>query len=82
MAFRSRIGHTGEIPGFTSTLFYHLDLHATMVVLVNTDVPSGACPPRVSTLPTHTRDHPCDAPASLIIAALADALGKPFPPPS
>jgi D-alanyl-D-alanine carboxypeptidase len=82
MGFRGWIGHTGEIPGFTSTLFYHPDLHATVVVLVDTDIPSGACPPQVSTLPANSRDHPCDAPASLINAALADALGKPFPPPS
>jgi D-alanyl-D-alanine carboxypeptidase len=81
MGFRGWIGHTGEIPGFTSTLFYHPDLDATVVVLVNTDIPSGVCPPQISTLPNNSRDHPCDAPASLINAALAETLGKPFPPP-
>jgi D-alanyl-D-alanine carboxypeptidase len=79
MGYRDWIGHTGEIPGFTSTLFYNPDLHATVVVLANSNIASGACPPQLPTLASNRRDHPCDAPASVINAALADALGKPFP---
>ncbi|MGE7384262.1 serine hydrolase [Streptomyces sp. NPDC004126] len=81
MGMRDWIGHTGEIPGFTATLFYHPGLQATVVVLVNSDIASGACPPRVPTLADNRRDRPCEAPANLINAALADALGKPVPPP-
>lgn len=81
MGMRDWIGHTGEIPGFTATLFYHRGLHATVVVLVNSDIASGGCPRPLPTLAKNRRDHPCDAPANLIDAALADALGKPIPPP-
>ncbi|MFE6843616.1 serine hydrolase domain-containing protein [Streptomyces sp. NPDC057686] len=82
MGMRDWIGHTGEIPGFTATLFYHRVLHATVVVLVNSDVASGGCPPRIPTSAKSRRNGPCDVPANLINAALADALGKPIPPPT
>ncbi|MFC9294611.1 serine hydrolase domain-containing protein [Streptomyces sp. NPDC057011] len=81
MGMRDWIGHTGEIPGFTATLFYHRGLHATVVVLVNSDIASGGCPRPIPTLAKNRRDHRCDAPANLINAALANALGKPVPPP-
>ncbi|MCI4084645.1 MULTISPECIES: hypothetical protein [Streptomyces] len=81
MGVRDWIGRTGEIPGFTATLFYHPGLDATVVVLVNSDVASGGCPPQIPTLAKSRRNGPCDVPANLISAALADALGKPIPPP-
>jgi D-alanyl-D-alanine carboxypeptidase len=81
MGFRDWIGHTGEIPGFTATLFYHRDLQATAAVWVNSDIASGDCPTEIPTPTDNPRDHPCQAPASLINAALAEVLGKPFPAP-
>lgn len=78
---RGWLGHTGEIPGFTTTLFYHPDLDATVVVEVNTDIVSGDCPADVPTMPDAPRDIPCNSPADRINQALTEALGKPFPPP-
>jgi D-alanyl-D-alanine carboxypeptidase len=32
-------GHTGEIPGFNTALFHNYDLEATIIVVVNSDIP-------------------------------------------
>jgi D-alanyl-D-alanine carboxypeptidase len=73
------LGHTGELPGFNTAVYYHPELDATMVVEVNSDTPSGDCP---NDRPTMTdaphEDIPCADPADRIFGALAEALGQPL----
>jgi D-alanyl-D-alanine carboxypeptidase len=73
------LGHTGELPGFNTAVYYHPELDATVVVEVNSDIPSGDCP---ADRPTMTdaphEDIPCADPAVRIFGALAEALGQPL----
>jgi D-alanyl-D-alanine carboxypeptidase len=80
---RGWLGHAGGLPGgFNTTLYYHPELDAVVVVEVNSSIPSGDCPPEVQTMPHSPKGIPCQGPADPINQALTEALGKPFPPPS
>ena len=37
------IGHTGQVPGFTTTVYHHPDIDTTVVVEANSDISTGAC---------------------------------------
>jgi D-alanyl-D-alanine carboxypeptidase len=74
------LGHNGEMPGFTTTLFYHPELDATVVVTANSDAFAGDCPPDAPTLKDGPGGLPCQDPASRMNTALVKALGEPFPP--
>jgi hypothetical protein len=69
------------IPGYNTYLFYHPDLDAVVVVLVNSDYSSGKCPKDVPIMKEWPRTVPCELPADRIFEALAEALGKPSPSP-
>ena len=71
------IGHNGELPGYNTYLFYHPEIDAVVAVEVNSDIPSGDCPPDKPTMTDGPRGIPCDDPADRIFRALAEALGKP-----
>jgi D-alanyl-D-alanine carboxypeptidase len=75
------VGHNGEIPGYNTYLFYHPDLEAVVVVLVNSDISSGKCPKDVPVMKPWPRNASCELPADRIFEALAEALGKPSPSP-
>lgn len=75
------VGHNGEIPGYNTYLFYHPDIDAVVVVLVNSDISSGKCPKDVPIMKEWPRNVSCELPADRIFEALADALGKPSPSP-
>src|SRR5215213_4285844 len=75
------VGHNGEIPGYNTYLFYHPDIDAVVVVLVNSDYSSGKCPKDVPIMKEWPRTVPCELPADRIFEALAEALGKPSPSP-
>jgi D-alanyl-D-alanine carboxypeptidase len=75
------VGHNGEIPGYNTYLFYHPDIDAVVVVLVNSDISSGKCPKGVPVMKEWPRNVPCELPADRIFEALAEALGKPSPSP-
>src|SRR5215203_7072446 len=73
------LGHTGELPGYNTAVYYHPELDATMVVEINSDIPSGDCPddrPTMTDAPHE--DIPCADPADRIFGALAEALGQPL----
>ncbi|HEX2108693.1 MAG TPA: serine hydrolase domain-containing protein [Rubrobacteraceae bacterium] len=75
------LGHTGELPGFNTAVYYHPELDATVVVEVNSDIPSGDCPPDRPTMTNSPHENiPCEDPAVRIFAGLAEALGQPFGP--
>jgi len=71
------LGHTGELPGFNTAVYYHPGLDATVVVEVNSDIPSGDCPADKPTMSDSPHDVPCADPAVRIFGALAEALGQP-----
>jgi len=72
------LGHTGTLPGYNTTVYYHPDLDATVVVEANSDIASGDCPDDNPTLSDGPHGIPCKEPAKRIFAALAGALGQPF----
>src|SRR5215207_975571 len=73
------LGHTGELPGFNTAVYYHPGLDATVVVEVNSDIPSGDCPADKPTITDAPHDDiPCADLAVRIFGALAEALGQPL----
>ena len=71
------IGHTGSVPGFTTTVYYHPGLHATVIVEANSDIASGNCPGQQTLAPNPTSE-PCANPADRIMDAVAQTLGRPY----
>jgi D-alanyl-D-alanine carboxypeptidase len=73
------VGHTGELPGFNTSLYYDTASATSVVVLVNSDISSGKCP-ESPTLTDNPAELPCSAPATRIFVALSKALGHEFQP--
>lgn len=72
-------GHTGELPGYNTSVFYDTTSDTTVVVAVNSDIPTGDC--TVSkTLPEGRTDEPCMDPATRVFVALSTVLGHTFTP--
>lgn len=72
------LGHTGELPGYNTVVSYNPELDATVVVEVNSDIPSGDCPADNPTLTDGPQGIPCADPAVRVFEALAEALGQPL----
>jgi D-alanyl-D-alanine carboxypeptidase len=75
---RGWLGHTGELPGYNTSIYYNAELHTTMVVEVNTDVSVGDCPPDVPTMTDSPHGVPCSEPSDFVFGELSKKLGKPF----
>jgi D-alanyl-D-alanine carboxypeptidase len=75
---RGWLGHTGEVPGYNTSLYYNAELHTTMVVEVNSDVSLGDCPSDVPTMSDSPHDIACSEPADFVFGELSKKLGKPF----
>lgn len=73
------VGHTGELPGYNTSVFYDTTTDTTVIVQTNSDIPSGKCP--TPTLNDDPRVLVCSAPATRMFVALSIALGHPFTPP-
>jgi D-alanyl-D-alanine carboxypeptidase len=73
------VGHTGELPGFNTALYYDTTSDTSVVVLVNSDISSGACT-ESPTLTDNQTDVPCSSPATRVFVGLSEALGHPFTP--
>ena len=73
------VGHTGDIEGYNTTVYHHTASDSTIVVLVNSDIPSGDCS-ESKTLPDNPTGVPCMFPAVRIFTEGSDALGHPFTP--
>lgn len=72
------VGHTGELPGYNTSLYYDTTTDTTVVVQTNSDIASGDCPADTPTLPDNPKELSCSAPATRIFTALTQALGHPF----
>lgn len=73
------VGHTGELPGFNTSVFYDTGTDTTVIVEVNSDIASGKCP-ESPTLVDDPGEAVCRAPATRMFVALSAALGHPFVP--
>jgi D-alanyl-D-alanine carboxypeptidase len=73
------VGHTGELPGYNTTVYYHAASDSTVVVQTNSDIASGNCADS-PTLANDPRDSVCSSPATRIFAAVTEALGHKFTP--
>ncbi|KAI9022471.1 beta-lactamase/transpeptidase-like protein [Hyaloraphidium curvatum] len=71
-------GHTGELPGFNTVLQRHRERATTIMVMANSDIAAGECPPGVPVLPDGPRVGKCDNPAVHVAGAIAEALGLPL----
>ena len=74
---RGWIGHTGQVPGYTTAVYYRADIHTTVVVEANSDIVSGSCPAQ-PTLIDDPITRPCAIPADRIMGAVAAGLGHPY----
>ena len=71
---RGWIGHTGQVPGYTTAVYYRPDIDTTVVVEANSDIVSGSCPAQ-PTLIDDPITRPCAIPADRIMGAVAASLG-------
>ncbi|WP_253949241.1 serine hydrolase [Mangrovicoccus sp. HB161399] len=75
------LGHTGELPGYNTTLYTHVPSGITVAVQANSDIPSGDCG-EMDVLPGNPGGVACASPATRVFAALSEALGHGFARPS
>lgn len=73
------VGHTGELPGYNTTVFHDTTSDSTVIVLANSDIASGDCP-ESPTLSDDPRDLICSSPATRIFVGVSTALGHAFQP--
>ena len=71
------VGHTGELPGYNTTVYYQTKADIAVVVQTNSDIASGNCDER-PTLTDDPRDTICSSPAKRVFVAVAKALDKPY----
>ena len=73
------VGHTGELPGYNTSVFYDTTSDTIVVVQVNSDIASGDCP-ESPVLTDDPRNTICSSPATRIFVGLSTALGRTFTP--
>lgn len=74
------VGHTGDLSGYNTSLFYDTATDTTVAVQTNSDIASGGC----TTSPTLTDDPGdaiCQTPAVRLLVALTGELGTAYVPP-
>ncbi|MCE4026045.1 beta-lactamase family protein [Microbacterium sp. Au-Mic1] len=74
------VGHTGDLAGYNTSLFYDTATDTTVAVQTNSDIASGGC----TTSPTLTDDPGdaiCQTPAVRLLVALTGELGTAYVPP-
>jgi D-alanyl-D-alanine carboxypeptidase len=74
---RGWIGHTGQVPGYTTAVYHHRDIDTTVVVEANSDIVSGSCPSQPTLIDDPTT-RPCAIPADRIMGAIAASLRHPY----
>ena len=74
------VGHTGELPGYNTSVFYDTTTDTTVAVQTNSDIASGSCE-ESPTLIDDPGEEACSAPATRMFVALSTALGHTFVPP-
>nr|WP_272209871.1 serine hydrolase [Marinicella sp. W31]MDC2875703.1 serine hydrolase [Marinicella sp. W31] len=68
------VGHTGELPGYTTVIYYNTQTDTTVAIQTNSDIPSGDCGD-AEVLASNTQGISCSLPAMRIFNAVAPLLG-------
>lgn len=71
-------GHTGELPGYNTVMQHHLAEGVTLIVMANSDIKAGDCPPDAGDLPGGPRVGRCSDPAVHVAEVISAALGLPY----
>ena len=74
------VGHTGDISGYNSSLYYDTATDTTVAVQTNSDIASGGCTDS-PTLADDPGDAICQTPAVRLLVALTGELGTAYAPP-
>ncbi|MDQ4214860.1 serine hydrolase domain-containing protein [Microbacterium capsulatum] len=74
------VGHTGDISGYNSSLYYDTATDTTVAVQTNSDIASGGCK-NSPTLADDPGDAICQTPAVRLLVALSGELGTAYAPP-
>ncbi|MBJ8347172.1 serine hydrolase [Antrihabitans sp. YC2-6] len=75
------VGHTGETPGYNTSLYHDTTTDTTVIVQTNSDIASGSCT-ESPTLADNSTDIDCTTPSTRIEVAVTEALGHAFRPPA
>jgi D-alanyl-D-alanine carboxypeptidase len=70
------VGHSGDIPGYRTSMYHEPRADTTLVVLASSDIVAGRCPESLGAMTIRT-DVECYAPNGRIFDAVANALGIP-----
>ena len=73
------VGHTGELPGYNTSVFHETSSDTTVIVQTNSDIASGDCP-ESPVLADDPGGYECMAPATRLFVALSGVLGHEFTP--
>lgn len=68
------VGHTGELPGYNTSVYYDTATDTTVVNQTNSDIASGDCA-QSPTLADNPSAPVCSNPSTRIEVALSKALG-------
>jgi D-alanyl-D-alanine carboxypeptidase len=71
------VGHTGELPGYNTALYYYTPSDTAVVVQTNSDIASGDCQNQ-PTLTDDPHDTTCSSPAMRVFVAISKVLDYPF----
>jgi D-alanyl-D-alanine carboxypeptidase len=74
------VGHTGDVSGYNTSLFYDTSTDTTVAVQTNSDIASGGCT-QSPTLTDDPGDAVCQTPAVRLLVALSGQLGAAYAPP-
>lgn len=75
------VGHTGETPGYNTSLYHDTTTDTTVIVQTNSDIASGSCS-ESPTLAGNSTSMYCTTPSTRIEVAVTEALGHAFKPPA
>ena len=75
------LGHSGDIPGYRSSCYFHPDAETSLVVVTSSDIVAGRCPETAAAM-TIATDATCMSPTARIFDAVSDALGHPSRTPT
>jgi D-alanyl-D-alanine carboxypeptidase len=75
------VGHTGETPGYNTSLYHDTTNDTTVIVMANSDIASGSCSESPTLAGNSTTEY-CTTPSTRIEVAVTEALGHAFKPPA
>jgi D-alanyl-D-alanine carboxypeptidase len=80
MAVSGWVGHSGDIPGYRTSMYHRPAADTTLVVLVTSDIVAGRCSDAIAAASIHA-DVECNSPSARIFDAVSTALGFPVVTP-